>query len=282
MIKNTVIIPAYNEEEAIESVIKEVLSKVNEETEVMVVDDGSKDKTAELTRKFNKVTLVQLSPNRGKGNAMKAGVSAAQGENVFFIDADNTYPAENINKMIALLKENDAVYTKREYKNIPLFNQLGNKIFTYAIRIFWGFSGHDALTGLYGIKKKYFEIMNIESSRFSIETEICIKAAILKLKIAEINIDYRERLGESKLHGQNASWDILKMIIFYLFKFNPMLSLILPGLLLVLVVYKWGYLISMNYNYALVFFAGALFSYGYNNQLIISKMRHDFNKKFEK
>jgi Glycosyl transferase family 2. len=145
--------------------------------------------------------LIRHEHNKGKGEAMKTGVKEAQGENIIFIDADNTYPVEVIPDIAQLLQRFDMVGASRSRgrENIPRFNRTGNFIFSHLIRCLHGSRVKDPLTGLYGIKKAHFERMQLNSNGFSIETEIAIKAARMKLKVTEIPIEYSPRLGNKNL-----------------------------------------------------------------------------------
>ena len=245
-ILNSIIIPAYNEEKAIGVVVDEIRDKVKGNYEIIIVDDGSNDDTAKIAESIKGIKFIKQPYNQGKGNAMKAGVAKASGKNVVFVDADDTYPAEYFNDLFELLKTNDAVFSKRRYRNVPVFNRLGNMAFSYAIKIFWGFGGSDPLSGLYGLSKKYFDKMNIQSSRFSIESEICIKTAIMGLRYTEFPIEYRERLGDSKLHPVKAGWDIIKKLLYFLGEYRPSIAFLLPAATITLASY---YFLPRNYFY---------------------------------
>lgn len=213
-IKYSLIIPAYNEEEGLPVVLNDVYKIIDENFEVIVVDDGSTDKTSEAAKQFP-CQLISLSQNSGKGEAMKTGIKAARGENVIFIDADNTYPPEGILEIAKHLDDFDMALASRKtgHNNIPAFNRIGNAIFRNSIRYIYGFKGYDPLTGLYGLKKTYLEGMKIESKGFGIESEICIKAARMGLRVKDIHIKYRDRIGEAKLNGLRDGYKIFLTIL---------------------------------------------------------------------
>ncbi|HAG08398.1 MAG TPA: hypothetical protein DCK87_02350, partial [Desulfotomaculum sp.] len=167
---------------------------------------------------------------------MKTGVQQARGENVLFIDADDTYPSETILEIAAALENYDYAVASRSVgkQNIPAFNRIGNAIFRNSIRYIYGFKAYDPLTGLYGLKKSYFEKMELCSKGFGIESEIAIKAASMGLKIKDIPIVYGERIGEAKLNGLKDGYKIARTIISHLPLYNSTLTFILPGLLLFL------------------------------------------------
>jgi len=212
--KNTIIIPAYKEQEGLPVVLEKVYKIIDDSYEVIVVDDGSTDKTAERASSFP-CKLIKRGQNHGKGGAMKAGVKEAQGENVIFTDADNTYPVEAIPDIAKFLEHFDMVVASRVKgrENIPRLNRIGNFIFRCLLRHLHGCKVKDPLTGLYGLKKAQFEQMQLNSKGFTVETEIAIKAARMKLEIAEFPIEYSPRLGKQKLGRIKHGWQILKMIL---------------------------------------------------------------------
>ncbi|MCG8401782.1 MAG: glycosyltransferase family 2 protein [Firmicutes bacterium] len=216
-IKHTVIIPAYNEEEGLPVVLSDVFKLINERFEVIIIDDGSTDKTKEVAQGFP-CRIISHQVNYGKGAAMKTGIKEARGENIIFIDADNTYPPEGILEVARALYISDMALASRKtgHQNIPAFNRIGNAIFRNLIKYIYGFSGYDPLTGLYGIKKRYIESMRLESSGFGIEAEICIKASRMGLKVKDIHIEYRDRIGQAKLNGLKDGYKICITILKYL------------------------------------------------------------------
>jgi len=212
--KNAIIIPAYKEEEGLPVVLEKVYKVIDDSYEVIVVDDGSTDKTGERASSFP-CRLIRHEQNHGKGEVMKAGVKEARSENVIFIDADNTYPAEAIPDIVKSLEHFDMAVASRAKgrENIPRFNRMGNFIFRCLLRYLHGCKVKDPLSGLYGLKKAQFERMQLNSKGFTIETEIAIKAARMKLRLAEFPIEYSPRLGKQKLGRIKHGWQILKMIL---------------------------------------------------------------------
>ena len=112
---------------------------------------------------------------------------------------------------------------------------MGNKKISAAIRIFSGFAGHDPLSGLYGIKRSVIEKLDIESTDFSIETEIVVKTSVMGFKVTEIPIKYDRRLGQSKLNPLKDGLKIFKLILLLMVKYNPLVTFILPGIFLCLI-----------------------------------------------
>jgi glycosyltransferase involved in cell wall biosynthesis len=208
-VKNTIIIPAYNEEQGLPIVLTKIFSIIDDTFEILVVDDGSTDNTAEVARQYP-CRVVEHAVNSGKGKAMMTGIREAYGENIIFIDADDTYPTETILEIAEALNDYDYVVASRSKgkKHIPAFNRIGNAIFRNSIRYIYGFKAYDPLTGLYGLKKSYLERMDLRSKGFGIEAEISIKASSMGLSIKDIPIAYGERIGEAKLNGLKDGYKI--------------------------------------------------------------------------
>ncbi len=232
-VKNSIIIPAFNEEEGLPLVLRDILSVIDDTFEVIVVDDSSTDSTREVAREFP-CKLVCRDGERGKGRALRAGIANAQGENVIWIDADATYPAEVIPEMAAVLATHDMVVCSRVYgrEHIPVMNRIGNAILTKLTQKLYGFKPSDPCSGSYGVKKRHLEKMELTSNGFGIEAEIALKSARMGLRTVELFLDYRPRVGKSKLRGLRDGYTILKTIIGSLMLYNPSLLFTVPGILL--------------------------------------------------
>ena len=232
-VKNSIIIPAFNEEEGLPIVLRDILSVIDDTFEVIVVDDGSTDCTREVAKEFP-CKLVCRDGERGKGRALRAGIANAQGENVIWIDADATYPAAVIPEMAAVLATHDMVVCSRMYgrEHIPVMNRIGNAILTKLTQKLYGFKPSDPCSGAYGVKKRHLEKMELTSNGFGIEAEIALKSARMGLRTVELFLDYRPRVGKSKLSGLRDGYIILKTIIGSLIIYNPTLLFTVPGSLL--------------------------------------------------
>jgi glycosyltransferase involved in cell wall biosynthesis len=231
--RTSVIIPAYNEEQGLPIVLGKLLSLIDETYEVIVVDDGSTDGTRDVAAAFP-CRVVSHASNRGKAQAIKTGMKAARGEYLIFTDADDTYPIELIPRVASSLNKADMVVgsRRRGKEQIPAFNRAGNAIFRGAIRHLYGFKAHDPLTGLYGIRKTHLDRMCLDSDGFCIEAEIAIKAARMGLRVLDIPIEYRPRVGEAKLRGLQDGYQIFQTILRMLALYNPAVALVLPGVFL--------------------------------------------------
>ena len=245
VIRTTVVLPAYNEGAALPHVLDELGEYLDSSYEVLVVDDGSTDDTADVAERYP-VRLIKHKSNSGKGVAIRTGISEARGENVVIMDADATYPVPAIKEMVDLLDENDLVRGIRESEpeSMPLVNRFGNWLFNKLLAISHGLEGADQLTGLYAIRRSEAERLGTEARGFDIETEIGIKAKARGLREAEIPISYLPRVGEKKLSPWKDGLRILGRVIVLLLIYNPTVTFIVPGLTLMAVSITGAILLS--------------------------------------
>lgn len=218
-VTHTVVVPAYNEEHGLEFVLEGIFKVIDDSYEVIVVDDGSTDRTAEVAQRFP-CRIEIHETNSGKGEALKTGIKHAQGENIIWIDADGTYPTESIPKLAGVLMDHyDLAYASRLWgrNRIPTFNRLGNALFRVLIRGLYGFQPYDPCTGLCGVKREHLEAMQLNSQRFAIEPEIAMKAGRMKLRMLDMPIEYQPRIGKQKLSGLKAGFEDIVAILSLLF-----------------------------------------------------------------
>ncbi len=213
----TTVVPAYNEEEALASVVEEYLEYSDE---VVIVDDGSSDRTPEiadeLAEKHADVVAVHHETNQGKAHALRTGVEAATGDILVFTDADKTYPAENIPAMVEKLEGGaDLVLGNRMAEgktNIPAFNRFGNRVFSFLVSFVGGTTVRDAQTGLRAMRTEDFDDIDTAAESLEFETKTTVRAAKLGYRIEEVPIVYRERVGEAKLQPLRDGWRMFRSI----------------------------------------------------------------------
>ncbi len=217
-ITTSIIVPAFNEAEGLPIVLDKIFKNTNGEHEVLVIDDGSDDGTATIACKYP-CKVISHRRNYGKGTALMTGIRYSRCENLIFIDSDDTYPTEAIPQITDELVLYDLVYGTRTYGryNIPFFNRFGNMILQNMIRHIYNYKISDFSTGLYGLKRRHFENMELSNTGICIESEIAIKACRMQLQMKEIPIAYRPRIGKSKLPRLAAGFGNLRNIIGYIF-----------------------------------------------------------------
>src|SRR5262249_25838891 len=199
-IKTTAVVPAFNEAAALPSVLRELHEQLPEDYEVLVVDDGSTDDTAEVAEN-GPCRLIRHRTNRGKGVAIRTGIAEASGDYVVIMDADATYPVAAVEHLVQKLADYDLVRGSRvsSSENMPLVNRIGNWFFNKLFAIAHGLESGDHLSGLYGLRRDAFRRLGLEARGFDIETEIGIKAQAHGLRVAEFPIEYLPRAGQKKL-----------------------------------------------------------------------------------
>ena len=210
--RTSLVIPAYNEEKGLPLVIEEYLDFVDE---IIVVDDGSNDGTSEAAKRYTstKVKLYNHKVNSGKVAALRTGVKHSTGDIIIFTDADYTYPARFVPALISKMDEGaDLVLGSRfqDPENIKRLNRIGNQIFSFLSSYISCIKVSDSQTGLRAFRREMFERLDVNAKGLEFETKMTVRAAKLGYRIAEVPIEYRERVGKSKL---NPFKDGMKMFI---------------------------------------------------------------------
>ncbi len=202
----SIIVPAYNEEKKIEDTLKRIKA-VPIAKEIIVVDDGSKDKTAVKARKHAKV--IRHTVNQGKGAAMRTGARAAKGDVLVFIDASQFKP-EEIPKLIEKMRKTkaDMVVGIRDFRIIPRHRRITNNLTKLAILMGTGRRISDALSGFRVIKRKAFLSLSTQEKRYCIESEINFRAFKHGLKMAEVpvKVTYSGERPVKKLGSLRTFW----------------------------------------------------------------------------
>lgn len=205
----TVVIPALNEEKAIGKVLREIpvkaLKDMGYETEILVVDNGSEDKTATIARKSGATVFVQ--PIRGYGNAYKAGFANASGDIIATGDADLTYPFGELPRLLKIMETEDLdfITTNRlEHTNPEAMapsHVFGNKLLSTITRVLFGYPFVDSQSGMWIFRRSVWEALNVHSSGMSFSEELKIEAYLHGFRCGEVPIDYRPRVGVAKLNA---------------------------------------------------------------------------------
>jgi glycosyltransferase involved in cell wall biosynthesis len=217
----SVVIPAYNEEKTIGSVIEEtimVMDSLQMPYEIIVVNDGSTDNTERIASTY-KATVLSHDENRGKGCAVRRGFQQAQGDIIVTIDADGAHKPKEIPDLVEpLLNGTDIAAGSRflgscKYSTTKL-NQLGNRMFNTTIAGLTGKRVTDSQTGFRAIKREVLEKLNLQSSGYEIETEITVKGLKNGFTFQEKPIScQRRKYSVSKLKILSDGIKIFKTIL---------------------------------------------------------------------
>ena len=183
-----IIIPAHNEDKNIVSVVKKVKSFTKN---IVVVDDGSSDKTFEVASK-EKIVVLKHIINLGKGAALKTGCDYAMkkgAEVLIAIDADGQHDPKMIPIFLKKLENNDIVFGYRKFdRNMPFVLKLGNFIIGSVVRILYGIKLHDTQGGYRAFTSKAYRKIRWKAQDYSMESEMITNVAKHKLKYSEIPI----------------------------------------------------------------------------------------------
>lgn len=246
----SVVIPAYNEEQGIAEIVDRVLSIRSQlhdvevdDLELIVVDDGSRDGTAEIAGSCPGVRLIRHPGNRGYGAALKTGFSQAKGNLLGFLDADGTYPPEYFPALcrVALTEEADLVIGSRmlgEGSEMPTVRRIGNFIFANLVSLLGNHRVSDSASGMRVIRREALPHLYPLPDGLNFTPVMSTRALHEEIKWQEVPIPYKERVGRSKLSVVHDGMRFLRTIIWTALNYNPVRVLggIGLGLLLVAVM----------------------------------------------
>ena len=228
----SVIIPAYNEERGIAAIARRVLdveaSLVQagvDRLEVVVVDDGSRDRTAEAAAGVPGVRLIRHAHNRGYGAALKTGFSQAAGDLIGFLDADGTYPPESFPAMCTLaLNGADLVIGSRmagEDSRMPVTRRIGNLFFAGLLSLLSRQRVSDSASGMRVFKRSILERLYPLPDGLNLTPVMSVRALHEGVAMAEVPIRYEERVGRSKLSVVRDGSTFLQSIVWTTLTYNP-------------------------------------------------------------
>jgi glycosyltransferase involved in cell wall biosynthesis len=228
----SIVIPAYNEEDGIAEIASRVLAVKDDLAkagvslkELLVVDDGSRDRTAEVAAQIEGVTLIRHPRNKGYGGALKTGFSAAQGDLVGFLDADGTYPPEYFPQLCRLAMNGaDLVIGSRmagEKSQMPPMRRLGNLFFAGLLTLITHQRVTDSASGMRVFKRSMLEQMYPLPDGLNLTPVMSTRAIHEGIRIAEVPIPYSERVGRSKLSIIHDGRVFLQSMIWTALAYNP-------------------------------------------------------------
>jgi glycosyltransferase involved in cell wall biosynthesis len=239
--KLSVVIPAYNEEAGIAAILDRVLNirlklvAVGVEgLEVIVVDDGSRDRTVEIVRAYSQVRLINHAQNRGYGGALKTGFSNATGNLLAFLDADGTYPPESFPELCqAIIQGADLVIGSRmagAKSEMPRTRRLGNFIFAHLVSLVGNQHITDSASGMRVFRAETLARLYPLPDGLNFTPVMSTRAIHEGLKMVEVPIAYSERSGHSKLSVVKDGLRFFNSIIWTALSYNPVRILGLIGL----------------------------------------------------
>lgn len=243
----SIVIPAYNEENGIADIIRRTL---NTEPailsiqgiygmELIVVNDGSRDRTEAIVDQFTEVRQIKHTVNKGYGAALKTGFESATGEIVGFLDADGTYPPEFFPEILkAFLKENaDIALGSRMMgakSGMPMTRYIGNRFFALLLSWIVGKKITDTASGLRVFRKGVLPQLYPLPDGLNLTPAMSTKAIHEQLKIIELPMPYDERIGRSKLNVIGDGLRFFNTIVGNAQLYNPLKFFGIIGTLLIL------------------------------------------------
>lgn len=233
----TVILPAFNEEVSIGSVV--LLTRFHADN-VIVIDDGSSDRTAEIARKAGAEVIVH-EENKGKGAALKTGFTAADdlgADIIVTMDSDGQHNAAEIPKLVdPIIKgEADMVNGSRYLnglgKNTPAYRRVGQTILDGVTNINSGLQVTDSQSGFRAFSSSTKDIFRFKAQGMAIESEMLADASKSGLRIAEVEIGVRYDVGCSTVNPIKHGLEVFLMILKDLEFNKPLYYLTVPGAVL--------------------------------------------------
>lgn len=229
----SVILPVYNEENSIGSVITELkkhLARLKLNYEILAINDGSTDQTKKIIEQIADLRVINHTETQGYGASLKDGIKQSHGDLILIIDADGTYPVESIFNLIEHAFDYDMVIGARTNKEarIPLIRKPAKFVINKLANYLSGTKIDDLNSGLRVMKRPFVEkFFPILPNGFSFTTTITLAALVNDHKVKYIPINYYKRIGKSKIRPIRDTLNFFYLIIRTVLYFNP-LKIFLP------------------------------------------------------
>jgi dolichol-phosphate mannosyltransferase len=220
----SVVAPAYNEEENIETVIREwqtVLAKADYTSEIVIGNDGSTDKTGEilenLTIEFPNLSVIHSVKNMGYGDALFKAIYASKGEYVVTIDSDGQFELSDHSHLLEECIKNkyDAITGYRTGKKDTAMRVLADRALNLIVRVLFGLNYKDTNCALKVYKGELIRNFAIEARAYPTPTEILIRLKDKGIRVGEMAIRHNQRIGgRSHLKLFKTGWNMLLFLIY--------------------------------------------------------------------
>lgn len=211
--KLTVSMITMNEEKAVAKVVAGI-RRVAPDAEILLVD-SSKDRTAEIAQELGCRVIKQFPP-QGYGPAMNRAVREASGDVVVTLDCDDTYPVDVIPQLVQLIEQgHDLVNTTRTWRRpeaMPFANFLANRVFALGARVLHGLKTTDVHSGMRAYRKSMIDAVEWDPHGPALPVDMYVIPHRRGYRIAEVPIDYHERIGETTLRRFSSTWWTFKRL----------------------------------------------------------------------
>jgi glycosyltransferase involved in cell wall biosynthesis len=229
----TVVIPCLNEEAAVGATVDQAwegIAASGRPGEVIVVDNGSTDRSAEIAGEHGAIVVREERP--GYGSAYLAGLAQARGEFIVMGDADETYPLRDLAPFVDRLAGGDDLVMGSRFEGtihgeaMPWLNRhVGNPVLTGLLNVLFGVTVSDAHCGMRAVRRDALTTLDLHSTGMEFASEMVFKGFRRGLTVSEIPIDYYPRVGESKLNRFGDAWRHVKFMLLY----SPSWLYFVPG-----------------------------------------------------
>ena len=196
------VLPALNEEENIETAtlrLAEVLGSLSlKDWEVIIVDDGSTDRTGEIADRLSRedpahIRVFHHSPNLGYAEALKTGFTSARHQLIFYTDSDNQFDVRELKNLLPLIEDADIVNGFRVYRFDPLTRLVLSWGFNLLVRIMFRINVRDIDCAFKLFRREVFDKVTIESKKFFVDAEVLAKAKYFGFRTVEIGVRHYPR-----------------------------------------------------------------------------------------
>ena len=196
------VMPAYNEEENVETATRRMVEALGalplRQWEVIVVDDGSHDRTGEILTSLSaedpdRIRVFHHSPNRGYAEALKTGFTGARYQLIFYTDSDNQFDVRELSKLLPLIEDADVVCGFRIYRFDPLSRLIASWVFNLLVRVVFRINVRDIDCAFKLFRREVFDRVTIESKKFFVDAEVLAKARYFGMRLVEIGVRHYPR-----------------------------------------------------------------------------------------
>lgn len=232
--KLSVLVPVYNEERTLEEIVRRVCA-VAVPKELILVDDGSKDRSREILSRLedenrragddlNQIKTILHAQNQGKGAALKTAIAHASGDMVIIQDADLEYDPKDYPSLLKPIQDGlaDVVYGTRfagggAHRVLFFWHSMGNRVLTLLSNMLTNLNLSDMEVGYKVFRAEVIKSIEIESKRFGFEPEITVKLAKKQCRFYEVPISYH---GRTYAEGKKITWKDGMAALYYLLRFR--------------------------------------------------------------
>ncbi|MDP3766174.1 MAG: glycosyltransferase family 2 protein [Nanoarchaeota archaeon] len=241
MVSISIVVPAYNEEKAIKSTIGDIKKSVRglkHKINILVVDDGSTDRTYKIISSIKGINVIRHDTNKGYGASLKTAIKSTDSEYIMIIDADGTYPSSSIPALIKNLNRYDMIVGARTGKvvKIPFFRKPAKWLLKQFAQYITKTHIPDLNSGLRIFKRSIaLQFMNLFPDGFSFTTTLTIACIVNGYSIKYMPINYYERVGISTIHPIKDFVNFMNIILRLAIFFKP-LNVFIPASLVLFVL----------------------------------------------